>query len=185
MSDIGDSVISESDPSLYSDSEDGSDSDDDQSQEFIISRHQNSLDKKLLDAARHGKLHKVIRLLDEGADPRAEDAFGCNSLEFSAREGHDLVVKKFLEDEEGFDLEVVLDVAANQGHYSTVKIILDHDPDANSINSALVTAASQDHADVVSELLQRGADPSAPNFKGETSRPTSESSSREFKLNLT
>ena len=117
MSDIGESEISDSDSSLYSDSEDGSDSDGDQLQEIINNtqcqcRYQNSLDKKLLDAARDGKLHKVIRLLDEGADPQAKDAFGSNGLELSAREGHDLVVKKFLETEEGFDLNYALYLAA-------------------------------------------------------------------------
>lgn len=61
---------SDSDSSQYSDSEDGSDSDGDQLQEIINNTHQNSLDKKLLDAARDGKLQKVIRLLDEGADPQ-------------------------------------------------------------------------------------------------------------------
>ena len=63
MGGIGESQISDSDSSKYSDSEDGSDFDGDQLQEIINNGHQNSLDKKLLDAARDGKLHKVIRLL--------------------------------------------------------------------------------------------------------------------------
>ena len=169
-SDIGDSELSDSDSSLYSDSVDGSDSYGDQLQEIINSGHQNSLDKKLLDAARDGKLHKVVRLLEEGADPRAKDGFGINSLELAARAGHDFVVKKFLETEEGegFDLNVALYYAAHYGYYSTVKIILDHYPDEHSINAALIAAAAQDHSDVVSELLHRGADPFVTDVEGET-----------------
>ena len=64
--------------------------------------------------------------------------------------------------------------AAFHGHHSTVKIILDHNPDENSMNSALIAAAAQDHADVVSELLHRGADPSAPNAEGETAMQKAE-----------
>lgn len=62
-------------------------------------------------------------------------------------------MKKFLETEEGFDLNYVLYLGATHGYYSTVKIILDHDADEDGINNALSTAAAQDHADIVSELL--------------------------------
>ena len=82
MSDIGDSEVSDSDSSLHSDSEDGSDSDGDQLQEFINSRHQNSLDKKLLDAARDGKLHKIVRLLEEA---RGNQTWVAQSLHVLAR----------------------------------------------------------------------------------------------------
>ena len=47
MGGIGESQISDSDSSKYSDSEDGSDFDGDQLQEIINNGHQNSLDKKL------------------------------------------------------------------------------------------------------------------------------------------
>ena len=172
MSDNRESEISDSDSnldsdsSLDSDSEDGSDSDGEQ---IKVRGYQNTLNKRMLDAARDGKLQKVTRLLDLGADPRAKDAFGFNSLELSARAGHELIVKKFLEeDEEGFDLALALNGAAFYGHHSTLKIILDHTDDISSLNRALPAAAGSDHADVVSELLLKGADPNATDYEGET-----------------
>ena len=165
MSDNWESEISDSDSNLDSDSEDGSDTDGEQIQDRGL---QNSLNKKMLDAARNGKLQKVTRLLNEGADPRAKDGFGMNSVELSARAGHDLLVKKFLEDEEGFFLGRALGEAAFHGHHSTVKIILDHTDNIRSLNAALTNAAAQDHADVVSELLLKGADPNATDYEGET-----------------
>ena len=55
-----------------------------------------------------------------------------------------------------------------------MKIILDHGADQDCINNALSTAAAQDHADVIRELLHRGADPNAIDFEGETAMQKAE-----------
>ncbi len=102
------------------------------------------LEKRLILAAKDGKLDKLGMHLDKGADVNGRDDFG----------------------------DTALLVAADGGHYAVVKLLIERGAEVNITDSAndtpLTLAAARKHVEVVKLLLAKGADAEAKNNRGET-----------------
>ncbi|HQM64369.1 MAG TPA: ankyrin repeat domain-containing protein [Acidobacteriota bacterium] len=121
----------------------------------------------LIAAAKAGNLEQVKALVAKGANIEAGDETGRTALQFAAGGGKLEVVRFLLAkgataasiDKNG---NSALLKAAFGGHLEIVKLLLDKGLDINqpfgiSKATALYVAAQQGHAEVVAELLKRGA----------------------------
>ena len=90
------------------------------------------------------------------------------SISDASSGGHDKIVKMFLESGVGVNTRDILKKtplmrAAERGHHSTAQLLLDNnaDPDLRDVDgdgdTAMMIAATQNYADLVGELLERGA----------------------------
>ena len=157
--------------------------------------HQLTLNTNLLSASTAGDVAIVTSLLQQGASVVSEDDYGDTGLHQSAMHGHDDILKIFLND--GVDVNIrgsgqwtSLMYAAYKGHLSITRILLDNgeDTDIELSNSdgdtALMIAAGEGYADIVSELLARGAQEDVTNKKGETAIKQAENFGRFDVLSL-
>lgn len=120
-------------------------------------------------AAAKGSNEVVQTLLDRGLDENHKDDLGWTPLHAAACEGHRSVCAVLTEkgsmarvgelDVEG---RTPLILSAQEGHCSTVKLLIDRKSPINHRgydgHSALSAAALQGHGEVVELLLRRGAD---------------------------
>ena len=131
----------------------------------------------LEEAAKEGDEDRVALIINDivnSGEDSSESSCLSSGLLFSADAGHDEVVKLFLDHgvsvntegcQEGVFLnQTALMRAAISGHHSTVKLLLERGADVNFQNSAgrtaMMYAAERKYPDIVSELMQNGADKS-------------------------
>lgn len=128
-------------------------------------------------AAAKGSVEVVRALLDRGLDENHKDDLGWTPLHAAACEGHKSVCTILTEqgsmarvgelDVEG---RSPLILAAQEGHCSTVRLLLDRrspiDHRAYDGHSALTAAALQGHRDIVELLMRRGADTDVRDAEG-------------------
>lgn len=129
--------------------------------------------ESLYEASREGDDEKVAFLLKDWHNHEEKETYDLTSgLLFSADEGHDKVVKIYLDhgvnintkgQQDGMFLtKTALMRAAASGHFSTVKLLLERRADLDVQDShgttALMRAAERNYPDIVSLLLRKGAD---------------------------
>ena len=123
----------------------------------------------LILAARNGRGEMVEWLLDQGADPEAQDNEGRDALCHASFRGHTAVVSFLLD--RGFDVNrrrtnggyVPLIAAADSGHVAVVELLLSReeieiDRQNDGGWTALSWASLWGHPQVIGLLLQAGAD---------------------------
>ncbi|KAG9271039.1 ankyrin repeat domain-containing protein 50-like [Astyanax mexicanus] len=128
-------------------------------------------------AAAKGSVEVVKALLDRGLDENHKDDLGWTPLHAAACDGHKSVCAVLTErgsmarvgelDVEG---RTALILAAQEGHCSTVRLLLDRkspiDHRSYDGHSALSAASLQGHTEVVELLLRRGADTDVRDAEG-------------------
>jgi ankyrin repeat protein len=132
---------------------------------------------ELLDAVYSGDVAAVTRRLAEGADASIEHR-GMPLLSWAAQEGHVEVCQALLrhganiaaiDSQAGFS---ALRTAAGAGHLPVIQLLLDAGADVHEITpencTALEIACAFDNADVVLELVERGADMDRLGYEGHT-----------------
>ena len=136
----------------------------------------------LEEAAKEGDEGRVALIINDFVNSEEESLENLTSgLLFSADEGHDEVVKLFLDHglnintkgcKDGVFLnQTALMRAAASGHHSTVKLLLERGANSDLQDTwgttAMMFAAERKYPDIVSELLKNGADKNLRNSKGE------------------
>jgi ankyrin repeat protein len=120
----------------------------------------------LILAAENGQAEVVKLLIDIGVDKEAQDRDDRTALYAAAELGHENVVKLLLElgaNKEGAYEYTPLGAAVTEGHWTVAKLLLDNDvnPEGTSdkyCKAAVLSAASWGNADMVKQLLDKGAD---------------------------
>ena len=142
------------------------------------------LNMEMLSAAKSGENDSVIRLLEEGAEITSKKKYGDMGIHLSAYGGHNPVIKTFLD--KGIDVDIkggrfqwtALINAANYGHLTSLKLLLDAgaDPDliAQDGYTALSRASINNYPEIVSELLRRGADETIEDKTGRSAKQWAE-----------
>ncbi len=122
-------------------------------------------------AAYHGDADLAELLLEAGADLTAANRNGSTPMWLAANQGDALMLETLLEG--GADANEALPLgrkplmlAARSGRIDAVRVLLDHGADPNAIEtqrgtSALMQAADQGHANVMSLLIEYNADVAA------------------------
>ena len=136
------------------------------------------VNEKMLEAAKSGDHEGVSRALGEGAEITYMGSDGDTGLHLGAMEGHDSVVKTFLEN--GLDVNIIdgadtkwtaLIIAAYMDKISCLQILLENgaDPDIKGEKkgqTALMYAAQTNYPDILAELLVKNADMNILNNDG-------------------
>ena len=121
---------------------------------------------ELVAASNAGDAEKITSLLQQGARVLSKNSCGDTGLHVSSEQGHDDIVKLFLEHKAGVNIRgarnyTPLMNAAINGHLTTAQLLIEHKADLELRDSvgytALMCAARMDFPDIVSELLTRGA----------------------------
>ena len=132
----------------------------------------------LLIAADRGHTEMVLWLLDQGADPEAQDYDGEDALHLASREGHTVIVSILFG--RGFDVNrrnrlgfTPLMAGATFGRVAVVEVLLSRkeikiDRQDNFGWTALYRASLQNHPVALIPLLQAGADPRISDRDGNT-----------------
>ena len=120
----------------------------------------------LLVASTAGDVETVASLLQQGVSVLSKQRNGHTRLHKSAQEGHDAIVKLFLDHEadvniRGWSNRTPLIQASARGHLSIVRLLISRGADLELSDAtgttALIYASRRDYPDIVSELLSRGA----------------------------
>ncbi len=127
-------------------------------------------------AAMEADMHAITVLVDRGVDLDAQDANGFTALMYAARDGHYNAVKVLLD--AGCNPSIssrhgycAILGAAQNGFYSVVKLLslfVSVDTVDEDGMTPLMCACLNNHARVVSLLLQLGADPNRKSYVGRT-----------------
>ena len=134
-------------------------------------------DLELHIATYKGDVWRVEELLENGADPNAQDYDGRTPLHTAASKGDVLIVGLLLK--HGADPNTQtkfgytpLHLAAEEGHVDVVELLLEHGANPNTYEgegyTPLYDAAGRGHVDVVRLLLEHGANPNAQSVIGDT-----------------
>ncbi|XP_026232318.1 ankyrin repeat domain-containing protein 50 isoform X2 [Anabas testudineus] len=128
-------------------------------------------------AAARGSVEVVRALLDRGLDENHRDDLGWTPLHAAACEGHRAVCAALTErgsmarvGEMDIEGRTPLILASQEGHWSTVRLLLDRrspiDHRAYDGHSALSAALLESHAEVADLLMRRGADTNVRDAEG-------------------
>lgn len=131
----------------------------------------------LIDAASHGALYLVNKLLDCGADVDSKDQDGRTALHRACTMGRLAVVKRLLE--RGIDVnvrtdsgQIALHRAVQTGDEELVKALITHNSDINvqddKGSTPLIDAIDLDKTSIALQLLQHGADVNVQDDNGMT-----------------
>ena len=141
------------------------------------------LNNEFLAAIAAGNGETFTRLLKQGASILSEDAGGNMGFHISAFDGHDNIVKLFLDhgatvNVRDWRLWTPLMQAADGGHLSIARLLIGRGADLDLCSSdgctALMYAAKGDFPDIVSELLSQGAQEDVTNNDNETALQVAE-----------
>lgn len=143
-------------------------------------------------AASRGFTAVITLLLDRGAAMRQENPDGWTALDWAAYNGAAVLVQTLLAHSrnDGWQLhasaatgKTAVHIAAEQGHPSTVIMLLDAGADVDAVAAAgdtpLHLAAAKGHVEVAERLLERGARLDVVNGEGRTARQVAERNKRE------
>ncbi|XP_029981407.1 ankyrin repeat domain-containing protein 50 [Sphaeramia orbicularis] len=128
-------------------------------------------------AAARGSVEVVRALLDRGLDENHKDDLGWTPLHAAACEGHRVICAVLTEQgsmarvgEMDIEGRTPLILAAQEGHLSTVRLLLDRrspiDHRAYDGHSALSAALLEGHVEVAELLMRRGADTDVRDAEG-------------------
>lgn len=144
----------------------------------------NAVDKvgisPLAEAAECGHLSIGRILLDSGADPNLSGHDdGMTPLLLAAQSGNDDFVTMLLQKSSALPANIEakdsigstsLMLASQQGHFTTIDLLLRHDADPNAVDndgtSALFFAAQEGFSKIVFALLEKGANPNVRDSHG-------------------
>ncbi|KAJ0005825.1 hypothetical protein NQD34_015719 [Periophthalmus magnuspinnatus] len=128
-------------------------------------------------AAAQGSVEVVRALLDRGLDENHKDDLGWTPLHAAACEGHKIICGVLMEQgsmvrvgEMDIEGRTALILAAQEGHVSTVRLLLDRrcpiDHRAYDGHSALSAALLEEQTEVAELLMRRGADTDVRDAEG-------------------
>jgi ankyrin repeat protein len=135
------------------------------------------LDRALFEASMHRVPERVGELLQKGADPNFEDAFGVTPLINAALRGNLRTAVLLLDagarvDEDGRNGCTSLTWAARNGQISMINLLLDRGADINHRDlgrlTPVIRASWNGQQAAVALLIERGADVSAEDDFGNT-----------------
>jgi len=118
----------------------------------------------LINAAKHGNIEEVQRLLKNGADVNAKDNNGDTALMWASSKGHANVVQLLLDAsadvnaKNDYGFTALMCVPFN-GHTDVVKLLLDAGADVNAKDdyygdTALIWASGKGHTEIVKLLKE-------------------------------
>lgn len=115
-----------------------------------------------VERARQGDVRAVKLYLAAGMDPDANDRIGETALTRAAAANRTEVIQLLLKAKANVNQRTqggytALEVAAFQGNLDSVRLLLDHGTDLRAINEAFISAAEGAHVEVMSALLEKGA----------------------------
>lgn len=124
------------------------------------------VEHNILVAADQGRLDIVTKLLDGGTDPNTADEVGTTALHNAAKRGHWHVARLLLEKQASPGLEdgnynTPLKLAIEAGHKKVIHLLLECDTSPRT-SREICLAARCGHANIVQDLLDRGAPSLAP-----------------------
>lgn len=124
------------------------------------------MSEEMLAAKRRNDPDAVLRLLENGEDPNADDEDMEPLLGWAAWRGHTDIVRFLLDkgmdiDTRGYEGETALTNASSQGHAKTVALLIERGADVNLVErnggTALGWAKEEGYEQIVAALLAAGA----------------------------
>lgn len=131
----------------------------------------------LINAAKAGRIDRVTRLLQQGADVNSRGQWGMTPLIWAASKGHTKVVSLLLDrgadiNAEANNRSTALMWTSFTGYVEVVKLLLERGAAVNKVSScgrtAMASACFSGHIEVVKLLLAHGADINVRDREGKT-----------------